>query len=520
MSTYANNSLGSAPARAVNFNEDTTTKKIMSPIAMSPLDSVNAAMGILTDRMTNLLSRMLNNNLSDEERERARHEYAQSITDLENCSKSRKLLVGSATPIMSTPSVSSLLVPTDLPLFQWGNQVVDKSKPVFKTVEDFLARFEFILSSHNQNLDSNWFRLLPKCLTSSQLGWFNKVLGDKSFWSWKKASGKLLANYGPDDALREYNASNSLMNIKMKDYESVEAFTNRFHKTRMASNFADDRLCAHLFANRLTPLLSSQVLVYFADTSKVMSSVEPVALIARNIYHNIYGNQELAVVGSGAAAAARGARIPNTASSRGSKGYKSSAGSVVSGASAINRLSHGVVKKYCEIHKKNMTHTTKDCQVMKDTSSKLATQKKWSPGTSSSGVKKGGICGKCKSPYFPGHRDMCSALSAELAGPVSSMPPLAHRATNVGNVLAAPSLNLGAETQRTHTINWESNGGVNELDGQASPHMFKSSYSPVVVPTTTTLIGTAESSAELARLASQCKYTPKDFGIYKESYGE
>ncbi|KAG1441389.1 hypothetical protein G6F56_011507 [Rhizopus delemar] len=301
-----------------------------SPAVISPLENVNAAMEILTVRMTNLLNRTLDGNLSAGEKEQARLEYTQSIADLENCKKSKALLEGFPAPIAAEPRVSPWLVPTDLPLFQWGNQVVDSTKPVFNTVEEFITRFEIILRSHGQDLDSNWYRLLPRCLTSGQLDWFTEALGDKSDLCWKDAASKLLSNYGPDDALKEYNASNNLMNMRMEESESVEAYTERFQRTRIISNFPDDRFSAHLYANSLIPFLSYQVLIYFAECIPSMTSVEPVASKARNLSQHLLNNPHLVAGDRGVSAAVRGVILPPGAAalSRGSRSSRGSRGTV------------------------------------------------------------------------------------------------------------------------------------------------------------------------------------------------
>ncbi|KAI7865818.1 hypothetical protein BDF14DRAFT_976080 [Spinellus fusiger] len=188
--------------------------------------------------------------------------------------------------------------------------------------------------------------------------------------------------------MREYNTHNSLVNIRIENSESVEAFTEHFQRKYMASNFANDQLCAHLFDSRLTPFLSLQVLIYFVDTAKVMSSMEPVVLMACNLYYNIYSNPELAAIRGATTAAAYGAQILNITVFYGSRGQRNSTGSAVSGACNTNCFSHRTNRKYCELHKEKMIHMTEDCQVMKDVVDKIATQKKWSASTSCNGVKK------------------------------------------------------------------------------------------------------------------------------------
>ncbi|KAI7899975.1 uncharacterized protein BX663DRAFT_413217, partial [Cokeromyces recurvatus] len=66
------------------------------------------------------------------------------------------------------------ITPVDLPFFQWKGYVRDSSKPIFPTVDICLQNFEKVLRTYSLDLDKNWFRLMPMCLSGEQKMWYNE----------------------------------------------------------------------------------------------------------------------------------------------------------------------------------------------------------------------------------------------------------------------------------------------------------------------------------------------------------
>ncbi|KAG0161855.1 hypothetical protein DFQ30_005179, partial [Apophysomyces sp. BC1015] len=76
----------------------------------------------------------------------------------------------------SSSGPRAMVPPGDLPVFQWSGNVVDPHKTVFETVEECLDRLEDVILSYRQEMDNNWFLLLPRMLSLEQRSWFDAHL--------------------------------------------------------------------------------------------------------------------------------------------------------------------------------------------------------------------------------------------------------------------------------------------------------------------------------------------------------
>jgi len=67
----------------------------------------------------------------------------------------------------------------------------------FAGIEECLRRFEDVLISHDLNLDLNWYRLLPRCLSQDLRDWLNEFV--KAAWRdvpWSMLKGAIISRYG------------------------------------------------------------------------------------------------------------------------------------------------------------------------------------------------------------------------------------------------------------------------------------------------------------------------------------
>ncbi|KAG0188414.1 hypothetical protein DFQ28_004902 [Apophysomyces sp. BC1034] len=100
--------------------------------------------------------------------------------------------------------------PINLPLFQWhGIPIQDKTKTVFENALDFTAYFEVILKGNGLPLDETWECLLPMCLSSYQLVWFQKQLAEKNL-TWHQAKQIIERDYFIKNLYKNEKIGNSL----------------------------------------------------------------------------------------------------------------------------------------------------------------------------------------------------------------------------------------------------------------------------------------------------------------------
>ena len=105
----------------------------------------------------------------------ARQESHQLHLELSNPSRPVK-----PSPETSSPAESSQKVPRDLPKFRDGPGSV-------RDPEDFLPRFQRVLSAHGLDLEQHWYRLLPVCLNHADNMWCESNLEPTLTWQKAKA---------------------------------------------------------------------------------------------------------------------------------------------------------------------------------------------------------------------------------------------------------------------------------------------------------------------------------------------
>ena len=129
-------------------------------------------------------------------------------------------------------------VPPKLPLLQLTDEVVwDRRVKVFDSAHDFCKAFETTLRAHRLQLDTNWERLLPVCLSAEQISWFEEHLLEKNL-SWENAKLFVLRQY--DTPMRRLHLMIQVNLMEQKPGESVREYTYRFQKLRREADMEDN----------------------------------------------------------------------------------------------------------------------------------------------------------------------------------------------------------------------------------------------------------------------------------------
>ncbi len=122
----------------------------------------------------------------------------------------------------------------------------------------FGLRFSLIVSSNGLAIDQHWMRLVPIKMNRDQRSWFNEVLKGRSL-NWNEARSIVINTNATQDVAQTLNNIDQLLTIKMQQNESIEAFTDRFQRTRRAAKWQDDIRTATLFKRALPIALYKEV---------------------------------------------------------------------------------------------------------------------------------------------------------------------------------------------------------------------------------------------------------------------
>ncbi|KAG1167100.1 hypothetical protein G6F36_012687 [Rhizopus arrhizus] len=95
-------------------------------------------------------------------------------------------------------------------------------------------------------------------MNRDQRSWFNEVLKGRSL-NWNEARSIVINTNATQDVAQTLNNIDQLLTIKMQQNESIEAFTDRFQRTRRAAKWQDDIRTATLFKRALPIALYKEV---------------------------------------------------------------------------------------------------------------------------------------------------------------------------------------------------------------------------------------------------------------------
>jgi hypothetical protein len=132
-------------------------------------------------------------------------------------------------------------VPKGLPVFQWDTKVSDKSARIFENPDECCKAFEKIIFTNGMDINNEWQRLITPCLWSEDLNNFrDRQFKKNENCSWEEFKKALVAEFGKNAQQLADEANEKIMGIKMKSYETLEEFIERFNKYRNRSEFKDD----------------------------------------------------------------------------------------------------------------------------------------------------------------------------------------------------------------------------------------------------------------------------------------
>ncbi|CAO0800620.1 unnamed protein product [Mucor circinelloides] len=194
---------------------------------------------------------------------------------------------------------SSTVVPTGLPLFQWPGFIRDAKRESFADIEECLRRFEDVLNSHGLDFDSNWLRLLPRCLGHDLRDWLNEfVQVNGSVVSWSFFKDAIVSRYGvPKEQLRFARIREFLNCVKLET-ESVDAFLERFKSLKVRSEVSDKYVIAKVFFDAFPESTSRLIMVAMGQASESsFYDVDFVSSVARRL--DIAVDKKLGKVASG-----------------------------------------------------------------------------------------------------------------------------------------------------------------------------------------------------------------------------
>ncbi|RCH78378.1 hypothetical protein CU097_000454, partial [Rhizopus azygosporus] len=145
--------------------------------------------------------------------------------------------MGTAPLIPTASSSSRVVVPSGLPLLQLKGEIIwEKEAKCYDSAYDFCQKFETVLKAHALNLDSEWERLLPMCLNTEQVSWFQEELQDR-LYTWEEARAKVTDAF--DTPFRKFLLMAEVGRMEQGEYEPIREYTYRFQKLRREAGVPD-----------------------------------------------------------------------------------------------------------------------------------------------------------------------------------------------------------------------------------------------------------------------------------------
>ncbi|KAI7875071.1 uncharacterized protein EV154DRAFT_486803 [Mucor mucedo] len=223
----------------------------------------------------------LNNNFEDLEAEDAEISFMELDEDilvlasngddeevLKDVQRKHRMLTSTLELMMKCSKVlsndSHAFVPAGIPfLFQWKSHVLSTKRRVFKNIEACVEEFENIVATNDMNLDTNWARLLPGCLSEPMKKELQiNHLDNKKYARWNQIRDTLIRAYGKDINEAKSETSNKLFAISMKENGTVGDYNMRFKHCQAKSGVIEESTVVRLYkkglANHLQKLLMNK----------------------------------------------------------------------------------------------------------------------------------------------------------------------------------------------------------------------------------------------------------------------
>ena len=361
------------------------------------------------------------------------------------------------------------IVPRNLPLFQWINNVFDHTVPSGTIPLDILScleRFEDVLYSHGLDFDYNYRRLAPPMMSPTQRTWYSQfkaLYKDANYPpSWEMFTNAFTKRFGRAASEERANCSIQLIHIEMHAGESLDSFIDRFNDLmrRSMNECLSSAMLVDSFQRALPEHFRNQFItskLHLKECDK--ENIEEVMDSAKTLYNDLFKST------TSSASAAPILLTPRGNGTSASKHATTpSAGGVAhikngrdSRKAAGKPYSAPTSEKYCSIHK-SKTHNTAECNVFKKTQAEAAgsNTSSPSPGSARPGnanhTKKSkrdwvpkGYCYDCKQPGY-NENHVCDTR----ATPSTAMPP--RPAPHTFNMMQLPVDGDNDTQMSEHTV--------------------------------------------------------------------
>ncbi|KAG2225124.1 hypothetical protein INT45_011807, partial [Circinella minor] len=236
-----------------NHLDDDMMSESGSAVSVTSSSRMSPRIAKLIAKIAFLEEEMVRDDLSEEDLVKVQKLFAIHANSLDMMLGIQKKLAKKDKAVTTTLS-SRLIVPSDLPLLQWTGNC----------------------------------RLLPRMLSPDQRSWFIDNLKPHAALDWSFARKTLVNKYGIQDADRQAQYMQELFSLKMGRDDSVEQYTDHFHKLRREAGCEDNRVMAALYIKSLLPELSQHVTLGQAHLSPdKRATINHAANLARRMYGNV-----------------------------------------------------------------------------------------------------------------------------------------------------------------------------------------------------------------------------------------
>lgn len=167
-----------------------------------------------------------------------------SLEKFKTSFSSFKTSIANAAPV-SESTLRRAAVPSGLPFLQLkGDSLWKQNQDAYDSAFDFCTAFETILRAHVQPFDSNWERLLPMCLNSEQISWFEENFSNKSL-PWFEARVQILSFF--DTPYQKFMLMVEVGTLRQDSSETTREYASRYQKLRREAGLEDGTQLAVTF---------------------------------------------------------------------------------------------------------------------------------------------------------------------------------------------------------------------------------------------------------------------------------
>ncbi|KAK4514847.1 uncharacterized protein ATC70_002452 [Mucor velutinosus] len=210
----------------------------------------------------------------------------QSLLDLVVLTSDGSGLPPGFSSLRSAAKAVNSFVPDGLPLFQWTGLIRDSNRESFPNVEACIRRFEDVLISHEMSLDTDWSRLLPRCLGIDLRNWLNEFVegqGDAQI-SWSAVKKAIISRYGVPREQSRFARIREFLACTKQDSESVDSFLERFKGLRARSEVSDKHVADLVFFDAFPNSVSRLLTVAMSQASEAsFYDIDYMSSVARRL---------------------------------------------------------------------------------------------------------------------------------------------------------------------------------------------------------------------------------------------